>query len=766
MDTSSRKYEQERVDAVVARIDNRRAQVADLLAAAHAETQRIERSYGDTAKVNITEIDDRMETNAAVQQQKGLVDRAVMNEQILTREQTTLDRLAPSPYFGRIDIRDADGDDTLYIGTGTLQDANGNFLIYDWRAPIAGIYYNGVLGQVSYDAPTGVRTTELLRKRQFRIVNGQIEHMFDTSETVGDAMLQAVLGDASSEHMQNIVSTIQREQNAIIRDVDSDLLIVQGAAGSGKTSAILQRIAYLLYHSRSVLNSDQMLLFSPNRLYANYIAEVLPSLGEKNMIQTTLSEFLAKRLSGLHVTTLFERFENDDHSLPAAAAAIRAFKENSAFMDAAATYARTQHRRHFTAIELDGSVFFSVATMERIYAQLPAAQTTADKLAGLRKKLMQRLNQRIRLETYQDWVDDTLAGLSDAEVRHYLAGQTFTDGNEELAAVARAVVAEKFAPIYTALYNDYFIDYYAEYLDFLAACPQTVADTGVWAAMVRGVEQAIEAHRFPLEDAAPFMYIRDLLSGGGQNHAIKSVFIDEMQDYAPALMRYLHHAFPAAKMTLLGDYAQDVFASHYQSGNQDIIAAFKDAIPHRKARVIALNRAYRSSAPITRFAASLIKNGDQIVPFARDGVRPQLHVTSRTNYTDVLVAATKELLATNKTVAILTRTAKVAAGLTLQLQARALPVRLLQSADHDLHGRILVLPVYLAKGLEFDAVIAADVSASENTMPGAGDFLYTLATRALHRLVLISRGTEHTSIAAAASAGLIDRVPAKESANA
>lgn len=760
MDTQ---LEQERVDHVIARINARRDEVDTLIDHAHTETQRIERSYGDSTKVNITEVDDRMETNAAVQQQKQLVARAVENEQILTRERKTLDRLAPSPYFGRIDIKDTDGQDTLYIGTGSLQGPDGNFLIYDWRAPVAGIYYNGVLGKVSYDTPSGPRSAELTRKRQFRIEDGQIRHMFDTSETVGDAMLQAVLGNQSSEHMQNIVSTIQREQNAIIRDVDSDLLIVQGAAGSGKTSAILQRIAYLLYHSRNVLNSDQMVLFSPNRLYANYIAEVLPSLGEKNMIQTTLSEFLAKRISGLQVTTLFERFERDEQQLPPAAAQIRRFKESAAFMDQAANYAKTQHRRHFNAIELDGSVFFSEATMERIYGQLPQTMTTADKLVALRKKLMQRLNQRIRIETYQDWVDDVLAGLDADEVRHYIGDAEYEDGSEELAAVARAVVAEKFAPVYTALYDDYFIDYYAEYYDFLEHCPQTAVPDSVWQMMVGSVKREVEQHRLGLEDAAPLMYIRDLLSGGGQNHAIQAVFVDEMQDYSPALMCYVHHAFPNAKMTLLGDYAQDVFTSNYARGT--VIDAFQAAIPHKKARVITLNRAYRSSAPITRFAASLIPGGQDIVPFARDGELPQLFTVSREQYTAVLCDQARQLAQVNHTVAILTRTSREADGITNQLAEHGIVARQLTAADHELGHGIIVLPVYLAKGLEFDAVIAADVSAEAYGREGDGDILYTLATRALHTLVLLARETLAPSIQTARDQGLLADTPAEELAH-
>ena len=173
-------------------------------------------------------------------------------------------------------------------------------------------YYNGTLGKVSYETPMGTLETELKKKRQFTIVNGQIKNMFDTNETVGDEMLQQILGEHSDEYMHNIVATIQKEQNDIIRDTTHDLLLVQGVAGSGKTSAILQRIAFLLYHSRDKLSAEQIVLFSPNLLFSHYISEVLPSLGERNMRQVTLAEFLTQRFQGLKVETLFDRYEKQN----------------------------------------------------------------------------------------------------------------------------------------------------------------------------------------------------------------------------------------------------------------------------------------------------------------------------------------------------------------------------------------------------------------------------------------------------------------------
>lgn len=277
----TQQQEQARVDLTVDQVNQRLTVINQQLDNAYNETKDIEQRYGDTTKVNITEVDDRMETNAAVQQQKQLVAAAVENEKLLTSQQKRLTDLVDSPYFGRIDINEDGEEESLYIGTATFINEQDQFLVYDWRAPIASIYYNGTLGTVSYDTPNGPVKVDLTLKRQFKIKNGQIEHLFDTNETVGDELLQAVLGQQSDEYMQNIVATIQKEQNDIIRDTTADLLIVQGVAGSGKTSAVLQRIAFLLYHSRSHLEADQMVLFSPNRLFSHYISEVLPSLGKR-----------------------------------------------------------------------------------------------------------------------------------------------------------------------------------------------------------------------------------------------------------------------------------------------------------------------------------------------------------------------------------------------------------------------------------------------------------------------------------------------------
>jgi len=734
MQADTKQAEQARITDVVAKVNARLDEIDDQIDQAHKETGRIEQTYGESTRVNVFEVDDRMETNAAVQQQKQMVASAVENETILKHEATQLELLRHQPYFGRIDIDEQGDQDTLYIGTATFMN-DGDFLVYDWRAPIASIYYNGTLGPVTYESPMGPQKATLLKKRQFQIEDGQLKSMFDTNETVGDEILQSVLGDQSDTYMQNIVATIQQEQNDIIRDTTSDLLVVQGVAGSGKTSAVLQRVAYLLYHSRSDLDADQMVLFSPNSLFANYISEVLPSLGEKNMRQATLPEFMTKRFSGLHVETLFERYESDQKNLPESTKMMRRFKEDAHFLDLIDGYLKTPDQTpFFIDIDLNGEVFFSAATITKIYQAQPKLMQAADKFLATKNTLIKRLNARISLETHQDWVQEATTLLSNDEIREIVGDKHFDTGDDEQEFIAKAIVAKAFAPVYDALYNDYFLDSYQEYARFLTTVTVPGIDSDVWATMIESVSQNIEHHSLRLEDAAPILYLRDRLSGSGQNSLIHYVFVDEMQDYSMVQLRYLHHAFPKAKLTLLGDAKQDVFTADYQPS--DFIHEISAVFESKTVRLIELNKSYRSTAPITNFGKALLANNDHIQAFNRDGEKPVVLTLPQDDYLGELANLVETQLTDNQTVAILTKDQASAAQLYAMLHLDA-KTTLLSANDHSLKTGCLILPVYLAKGLEFDAVIGFDISAATYGHEGDRDVLYTLCSRALHQLTLI-----------------------------
>jgi DNA helicase-2/ATP-dependent DNA helicase PcrA len=575
----------------------------------------------------------------------------------------------------------------------------------------------------------------LKNKRQFQIEHGHIKTMFDTNETVGDEILQSVLGDQSDEYMKNIVATIQREQNDIIRDTSSDLLVVQGVAGSGKTSAVLQRVAYLLYHSRSDLDADQMVLFSPNRLFANYISQVLPSLGEKNMRQATLFEFLANRFTGLHVETLFERYEHDAAGLPQAAETIRRFKEAPSYLQAIADYANDPDRvPHFIDVEFNGEVFFSATTIANIYQSQPTLMKPIDKFTATKNALIKQLNARIHDEATHDWAQLRVSDLSQTELETLTADHEFATGEDEQQFVSEAIVAKAFAPIYDALYNDHFYDVFQDYQQFMAQIAAPV-NAPIWQTMITAFSDGIEAHHLRLEDAAPLLYLRDLSTGSGQNSLIQYVFVDEMQDFSMAQLLYLKHAFPKAKLTLLGDAKQDVFTSNYQPS--DFIHEIKDVFAGYKIRLITLNKSYRSTQPITNFAKALLPEHDHIQAFNRAGDMPEVLTVSSAEATAALSRSVTRLLTVDSTVAILTKDAKTAAQLyaTLKLDT---PVTLLSANDHSLKNGCVILPVYLAKGLEFDAVVGWDISATTYRNEADRDILYTLCSRALHHLTLVT----------------------------
>ena len=513
------------------------------------------------------------------------------------------------------------------------------------------------------------------------------------------------------------------------------MLVVQGVAGSGKTSAVLQRVAYLLYHSRSDLDADQMVLFSPNRLFANYISQVLPSLGEKNMRQATLFEFLANRFTGLHVETLFERYEHDAAGLPQAAETIRRFKEAPSYLQAIADYANDPDRvPHFIDVEFNGEVFFSATAIDNIYQSQPTLMKPIDKFTATKNALIKQLNARIHDEATHDWAQLRVSDLSQTELETLTADHEFETGEDEQQFVSEAIVAKAFAPIYDALYNDHFYDVFQDYQQFMeqVAAPVNVP---IWQTMITAFSNGIEAHHLRLEDAAPLLYLRDLSTGSGQNSLIQYVFVDEMQDFSMAQLLYLKHAFPKAKLTLLGDAKQDVFTSNYQPS--DFIHEIKDVFSGYKIRLITLNKSYRSTQPITNFAKALLPKHDHIQAFNRAGDMPEVLTVSSADATASLSRLVTRLLTVDSTVAILTKDAKTAAQLyaTLKLDT---PVTLLSANDHSLKNGCVILPVYLAKGLEFDAVVGWDISATTYRNEADRDILYTLCSRALHHLTLVT----------------------------
>ena len=739
--------EQARVDQVINAIDQQIEQVKEAIAEAHRETRAVEKNYGENASINRYEVDDIAESRSALEQQRQLVARATENEDILKRQLATLQELRKSPYFGRIQIQEPESNEieTLYIGVASLMNSDKtDFLVYDWRAPISSVYYNGTLGPVTYQTPSGPRTVELVQKRQFTIENGRITNMFDTNETVGDEMLQTALGQQNDQFMQNIVATIQQEQNDIIRNTSSDLLIVQGVAGSGKTSTVLQRIAYLLYHSKESLNADQIVLFSPNLLFSQYISEVLPSLGERNMRQVTLAGFLKRRFEGLNVETIFDRYEEgtDDQAKP-----IQKFLESAKAMQAVRDYVETikhgQHSLVFTDINFGDQVFFSADHIQNIFNGQPAALSIADRLVRTKNHLIRELQKRSQIEAKKDWVQKALNEL-DTQAIHQLMGRhsidDFADEQAQARYLSRRLAHNRLRIVADAIYNNYFLDPYSQYAQFLKQInwPKEI-NLNAQTQLIHDYQRGLEFHQLHFMHTAPLMYLRDLITGSGENNDFQYVFIDEMQDYPTAMLIYLHHTFPNARFTILGDSEQALFYPLQLPEN--LLKTLAQDLQAKKPRLITLRQSYRSTTEITNFAKALLPDGDQIHAFTRHGQSPVLKMCyQQTEWERQLQETVNQQLTKYPTVAILTKDQEQAQLVYHALYRHVNHLHRLTSKDVQLpHEGVVILPTYLAKGLEFDSVVLADVS-QKAMGPAATGLLYTMATRAMHNLTLISNG--------------------------
>lgn len=292
---SSWEQEQEWLEQVKEKLKSGIANLEPEVGQLKEQATDIRRRFWEEVTVNTSTEEDFEESFFTITQQDAVLSERERSHARKLRQWKNMQRLLPSPYFGRIDFHEEGQKavEQVYIGVSSFIEEDGlSFVVYDWRTPIASLYYDYPPGKAAFDTPGGRISGTMELKRQYQIRDGQLQHLFDSSVTIGDELLQQVLGKGADSQMKSIVATIQAEQNAIIRNDTSRMLIVQGAAGSGKTSAALQRVAYLLYKHRERLTADQIVLFSPNPMFNSYVSTVLPELGEENMQQVTFQEYL------------------------------------------------------------------------------------------------------------------------------------------------------------------------------------------------------------------------------------------------------------------------------------------------------------------------------------------------------------------------------------------------------------------------------------------------------------------------------------------
>lgn len=756
------KQEQKRVGSVMEVIAEQIRRLEEETSHRKSEVVNIRKHFWDEIKVNTDTFDDFLETVISLRQEAQALSVSQSSHKRASKRLDTLRRMQQVPYFGRIDFIEEgiSTQEQVYIGVSSLMDESGeDFLIYDWRAPVSSVYYDYEPGPAQYATPGGVIQCKLEKKWQYLIREGELQSMFDTSLTIGDEILQQVLGKGTDKHMHSIVATIQQEQNRIIRHDQGRMLIVHGAAGSGKTSAALQRIAYLLYKYRDSLKADQIILFSPNAMFNSYVSNVLPELGEENMQQVTFQEYLDHRLSKeFQVENPFDQLEyvltaTNTPSYESRVTSMR-FKASTSFFEVIQSYRKS--------LELSGMLFKGIifrgnpiVTARQIADRFYSSDTSLgfhNRLEKLKDWLMKQVKEVEKVEWTKPWVQEEIELLSNEDYHKahtYLAEkrgferESIADYEMEPEALARLIVRQKLKLLRRRIQKFHFVDikgiYKQLFEDPLQIKRWIVGETPAeWEDICQATLEMLDEGKLYYEDATPFLLMTELIQGFQTDRSIKHILIDEAQDYSPFQFEFLKRLFPSARMTVLGDFNQAIFAHANEMDDFNILSSLYG---QDETEVINMTRSYRSTKPIIEFTRRLVPNGKRIIPFERDGQLPVL--TQLFDHAELYrsiaskVAVLKSL--GYNSIAIICKSAEESKR-AYEALSNIDDMKLFKNGSPEYEQGVVIIPSYLSKGIEFEAVIIYDASEQIYGDESLRRVFYTACTRAMHDLQLYSVG--------------------------
>ncbi len=647
------------------------------------------------------------------------------------------EKMLNSPYFARIDFSSKDfGEETIYIGVGTIRDESTfEPLVYDWRAPISSIFYRYELGEVSYQAPSGTITGEVSLKRQYEIKDGKLIYFFDNSLRIVDDILKRVLSKSTSSKMKTIVETIQREQDLIIRDIDNDLVIIQGVAGSGKTSIALHRIAFLMYQGlTSKLNSSNVLFISPNALFSGYISNVLPELGEENISTMTFEDIFSKVFNGeVSIKSRNETLERiiiaEDECEKQLLKSSLKFKTSDAFLILLDRFIQYYERR---LIEFS-DIFYNrecIAHRHLLKAELLNSQKRSipiqKRLELIETKITQRIHElkKERMKVLEKFVYEK-------------KNHTF-----DIKAFARLLSLKENAALMKQIYSFTRIDYLALYKRlfsdvnlFYRLCHGLDLPSNIMQIFQRTKER-LRSDELEYEDAMGLLCLRLKMDRCDIFSEIKQVLVDEVQDYSSLHFEILKHLFPNAKYTILGDINQTI------EKNEDLTLydRIRKILNRRRSTTLFLNKSFRCSYEINTFSLIFTDGTCQIESFDRHEAIPTLiGEYTDDNLNNSLLEEIRRLQKSGySSIAIICKSMEQAKELHENIKSN-FPVQLISEQTEDTISGIMVLPIYMAKGLEVDAVLVYGVGKEAYHTEDDKRLLYIACTRALHHLCLLHK---------------------------
>lgn len=638
--------------------------------------------------------DETIETLAAIETLNAVIDTYNKYHDITVEKLGHVLMLLEQPYFAKVTLKMRPGRPPreVYIGVAGVTDKDANPLVVDWRSPIAATYYNQEFGRTSYEVNGRTRTVELTCRRQFDIVRDELRGYFDTTVAIEDALLLEALRRRHSQKLQAITATIQREQNEVIRHEDVPVMLVSGIAGSGKTSVLLQRIAFLLYRQRKNLDARQVWLFTPSDVFGRYIDTVLPQLGEANPHIGTWADFVARQ--GL--SERGDGTEGDEGALDRLEAALDTLELDE---------------RDFRAIVVDDEQLLRPAQLKGAwdtYAQFPAGpRRCALACDRMHEALERKLGRMAHEERWQEAMLEL-----DLEEQVTCFGRTVEpSGEDETVSLTRDYLGWRFASA-------------GEQIDGLA-----------WLRIDRIGQRILGT---PGLSAAEHLWLRLLVSGHGARDA-RYVVIDEVQDYTVLQLRVLARYFRGAHFMLLGDPNQ---AIREGTASWDQIRQVFSFVAGRPVPVeeTTLLTSYRSTPQITNLFTRLIAPGSgvNLTSVQEAGLEPRIIVCEGDSYLPALREAVAQADEKDELTAVVCADRAREHWLARQLGDAAHAL----GKDESLPATgVVLMPLSLAKGLEFDRVIVPDAQADVYPdTPLARRRLYTAVSRATHEVQLFSQG--------------------------